>query len=383
MLLKKNLRALVPFIIVTILLSACSKGEKPALTINGHKISQDIYAYYLDKVISNPSDYGLDFSSDESDRKNEAENLCKEYAAVNENFDKLGLSLTVSDKASVSAKVSDLWKVFSVYYTSRGITKQTLTNAETFNAVKGSLFRYYFDSEGTTAVNKDGKAAVNKNSKTVADETDIKNYFYENYVAYRSINGYLTKTDEDGNTVDLTAGEINDLTLRFKAMAKRIASGDSIEEVGADYAAEQGNLTANTDINIIKRDTSAYPAGFFEEVEAIITAPEKAGAQKNTGSATTTATSPETTVQKPAKTETANPKIIMLEDYIFLVYREDITKIDASYYQSYRTECLESLKDEEMDSMIKSFAKAYKVEPNNEVINSIYEKLTDLDNQKS
>ena len=378
MLHKKSLRALVPFIIVTILLSACSKGEKPALTINGHKISQDIYAYYLDKVISNPSDYGLDFSSDESDRKNEAENLCKEYAAVNENFDKLGLSLTVSDKASVSAKVSDLWKVFSVYYTSRGITKQTLTNTETFNAVKGSLFRYYFDSEGTTAVNKDGKAAVNKNSKTVADETDIKNYFYENYVAYRSINGYLTKTDEDGNTVDLTAGEINDLTLRFKAMAKRIASGDSIEEVGADY----GNLTANTDINIIKRDTSAYPAGFFEEVEAIKTAPEKAGTQKNTGSAAT-ATAPETTVQKSAKTETANPKIIMLEDYIFLVYREDISKIDESYYQNYRTECLESLKDKEMDSMIKSFAKTYKVEPNNDIINSIYAKLTDLDSQKS
>lgn len=403
--LKKILSVLSAFSLAFVFLSACSKSEKPALVIKGNEVTQDIYAYYLDKVISNPSDYGLDFTSGETNRKDEAKKLCKEYVAVTAKFMDLDLSLTVSDKAAVSAKVTDLWRIFSGYYTTRGIAKQTLTNIETFNAVKKSLFLYYFDSKGTTAVNKkNGKAAVNKDGKTVADETDIKNYFYDNYVAYRSINGYLTKTDDDDNTVDLSTEEINALKRKFEALSRRIASGDSIEEVGADYAAEQGNLTVNTDMNIIRRDTSAYPAGFFEEVEAIETASDKAGTQNDTEAVTTApatttpdttgqqstapettvqaTTAAETTVQKTAETHTDNPKIIMLEDYIFLVYREDIAKIDESYYQSYRTECLEALKDKEMDRMIESFAEAYKVEPNNDIVNSIYTRLTDLDKQK-
>jgi len=325
--LKKIFSILLALCLISALFSACTSSERPALSIAGAEITQGVYAYYLDKAMATPSDYGLDLSAGAADYKNKAIELCKEYVAVNTTFKELGLSLTVAEKTDLSTKVSGFWRIYSKYYTSTGVSKQTLTKIESSNSEKDKLFLYYYDTGGTKAV----------------PESTIKAYFNANYFVFQAINGYLTKTDEDGNTVDLNAAEIKSLQTEFNAMAKSIAKGETIQEAGISYAAEQDNSSVNTDVTVIGKDNTAYPAGFYEAV---------------------------------AKLKAGTPKVIMLGKYIFLVVKVDISKSEQDFYQQYRTDSLKALKGGEMDTFIASVASGYSVAKQDKIMDKIYKTIS-------
>jgi len=325
--LKKIFSILITLCVVSVSFSACSLNEQPALSIAGANISQGVYAYYLDKAVSKPADYGLALTAGAADYKNKAVDLCREYVAVNTTFKDLALSLSVSEKANLSTKVSDSWRIYSNYYISIGVTKQTLTKIETCNAEKNKLFLFYYDTGGTKAV----------------QENIIKAYFNENYIGFKAINGYLTKTDENGNTVDLTAAEIKALKSKFNAMAKNILAGESIEDVGVSYAAEQDNSSVNTAVTVIGKDNTAYPTGFFDAA---------------------------------AKLKASKPAVIMLGKYIFLVVKVDVSKSEDEFYQRYRADALKALKGGEMDQSITAIAAGFTVEKKDKIIDKIYETVS-------
>ncbi|MEI6579957.1 MAG: hypothetical protein WCN92_10930, partial [Eubacteriales bacterium] len=198
---KKMLCLLLAVCIPSFLFSACSKKETPALSISGAEVTQGVYTYFLDKVVSKPTDYGLSLTAESQELMDKATEICKEYVAIKTTFKDLGLSLTVGEKAAVSTKVNEFWRIYSTYYTSIGVSKRTLTKIETGNAAKDKLFMFYYDTNGIKAVK----------------EAEILAFFSKNYVAFQAINGYLNKTDEDGNTVDLTAKETAALKSRLNS----------------------------------------------------------------------------------------------------------------------------------------------------------------------
>ena len=332
--LKKILCLLLAFCIPFFLFSACSAKNTPALNISGAEVSQDIYAYYLDKVVSKPANYGLGFAAAAQDLKDKATELCKEYVGVNTTLKGLGLKLSVGEKAAVSTKVNEYWHLYSKYYSAIGVSKQSLTKIESCNSAKDALLTYYYDNKGSKAIK----------------EIDIMKYFNDNYVEFRAINGYLTKTDENNNTVDLTAEEKSALKSKLDSLAVRLTDGETFDAVSDRFASEQGGSSGNTDVIVIKKDNTAYPAGFFEAVAKI----------------------------KPGK-----PKVILLDKYIFLILKVDSSGSDkdasdsnTNYYKLYRTDCLKALAGGEMDKEIESIADGYSVVKKDKIINKIYENIS-------
>ncbi len=321
---KKILCILLAFCLVP-LLPSCSGGNAYALNIAGSELTQGVYAYFLDLVVSKPEVYGLASSVGEAELKAEAAELCKNYVAVNSTLKELNLLLADEEKAYISTNVNNLWRLYSEYYSAIGVTKQTLTKIETSNAAKECILLYYYDTSGTKAVS----------------ENDLRTYFSENYISFRAINGYLTKTAEDGSTVDFTPEEISALKSKLLSLTVRIADGESFEDVSKRFASEQGISSGKTDATIIKKDNNSYPSGFFDEV---------------------------------SKQSPDVPTVIMLDKYIFLVVRGDIFITDEEY-ANHRIDCLKDLKGGELDQTIASIAAEYPIKNNDRVINRLYKTI--------
>lgn len=321
----KKITAFLLVICLAVLPCACMKNRDTALEIAGAKISKEIYAAIMDAVVLNPEQFGLSIIPDAKAVKAKTQALCKEYVAVNTIIDDLGIPIGDNEKAAVATTVINLWHLFSTHYESIGITKQALTKIETSKAAKDTLLLYYYGEQGANAVSED----------------EIKSYFGENYVSFRSINGYLTKTDESGNTESLTAVETQVLNNRLQTLAGRIADGEDFEDASERFAKEQGIPTGSTEFKLLGKDDQSYPKGFFEQVALL--AP-------------------------------GEPGVIALDNYIFLVVNREVLLGEEDYFNS-RKGCLKALRGTELDQMIADTAGNYRVVSNERIIDQIYEKI--------
>jgi hypothetical protein len=324
MIIKKFFCTLLAVILI-ISASACSRGSAPALNISGAEIPQDVYAYYLDSVISKPKEYSLPSSPDKKSVTEKAEELCKEYVAVNAMLSQLSLSLANSEKAATSVTVNGLWRLLAKHYEAIGVTKQVLNKLQTAKTARTTLLQYYFGENGVNEVG----------------EEELKATLKQNYVSFRSINGYLTKTTEDGATVNLTDQEMQALKSKLSSLAVRITDGEDFEDVSELFAADQGISTGRTDFRLLKRDDTTYPEGFFEEVEKL---------------------TPEV------------PGIITLDKYIFLVVKRDILLSEEDYFNT-RDDLLKAIKGGKIDEMIVSAAANLDVQRDERVINDVYDRI--------
>lgn len=271
---------------VMILLSLCScSGSSPAvLTVGGAEINEEIFVYYLDKVVERPSDYDLADTSDRAKVKQAAIDKCKKYVAVNTEFADTGLSLTASEKTGISEDVNNLWIRFENHYRSIGVSKQTLTKIKTCEAYESALFTALYD----------------KGSGDAAAEQAIKDYFYSEYVCFRTVCAYFT----DGADSKMTQQERNNTVAAFNKMAASV-SGFSDAASAAGYAL--------SDSILLKKDSDGYPAGFFEKVAA-----QGAG-----------------TVQ-----------VLVYDECVFAVLKEDLNAKGESVYANYRSSCIKDLYSE-------------------------------------
>lgn len=324
MLIKKTIGLAIVFCLALVP-CACTKSNDYALDVAGAKISQEVYAYYMDSVVLNPEKFGLSTTPDENAVKAKTEALCKDYVAINTLLNDLGIPIGDNEKAIVSTSVNGLWHLFSAHYESIGITKQTLTKIETSKAAKDTLLLYYYDEQGTKAVGED----------------EIKAYFSSNYISFRSINGYLTKIDESGNTVSLTVEEIQALTGKLQSLAGQIADGESFEEASGRFAKEQGITAGSTDFKLLGKEDNSYPEGFFEQVGAL---------------------------------PPGEPSVIAIDNYIFLVVNREVLLSEEDYFNT-RKECLKALRGTELDQMIADAVADYETKGHERTINKIYEKI--------
>lgn len=314
--LKRAAAALVTLALL-LCLCACAPRDTHALKIQGAQVSYEVYLYFYDKVANNPADYSLTEHAAHADIAAVTDGLCREYVAANTLFAENGMALTADEKASISSRVNTIWRVYEAYYTALGVSKPTITKLITGEFYHDALFFAKYNTGGELAV----------------PEEQLQKYFTENYVVYKAITGYLSTTDDAGNSVALPDAEKTILINKFKTYAQRMQDGESIDEIMNDY---QNTAISDVPVTVLQKNGLLYDENLFSKLHAM---------------------------------DAGSTGVITTEKYVFLVEKQKIVFAESDEYATNRNSCLKALKLAEFDAALAEVAAAYTVEQNDTVIN--------------
>ena len=303
---KKIIAALLA-VLLLFSLASCTSSKKTALVISGTEIDSEIFTYYLDKIIHRPADYGLAENPERKLLRQTAIDECKKYVAVNTSFRDKGLSLSAADKVEISDNVNYFWVRFEKHYDEIGVSKQTLTKIMTCNAYEDAIFTATYD----------------RGIENAAAEKELTDYFYSNYVSFRTVCAYFTAPD---GTPMSQADKIA-LVESFGTLARNTAV--DAQEFSETVTAAGYTLS---DSIILKKNSDGYPSGFFEKVYA----------QANG------------TVQ-----------ILEYDECVFAVMKENLEAKGEAVYVNYRTSCINDLYSDASEDEIKNYMETLTVEEKN------------------
>ncbi len=296
--------------------SGCEKEKTNVLTIGAAYVDSEIFAYLFNYAYNELQAQGEE-TPGTSEIIDSAVNYCGEYVSSITLFEQMNLKLTTDDKKSMADETEEEWKLYGSYYSDAGISKQTVLKIKESRAMRTALLLYYF-GEG---------------SEYEVKEEEIEYYFDRTYVQFQAINGYLTTINELNETLPLSQEEQEKLMLDFRSKKQRLEAGASLAEVN------DGN---EVEANFVAVENTAYPKGFLEQV---------------------------------AQLEYNKPTIIQMEDYIFLVIRQDAKSAEENYYKSYRTSYIEALRGENLTDMLVATMEDYLVTRSDEGIAEVAEKV--------
>lgn len=298
---------ILAFICITF--SSCG-GAGYALSVDNERVSSEIYAYYLDRAISENKELSFD------EQKVIALNMCAEYVAVTNKYNELSLSVSTKRKDEISVKVNSLWRLYYRYYEKIGVSKQTLIKIYEKEAYKITILLAYYDTNGSSPVS----------------EEKIKAHFSDNYTVFKAINDYLTTVNENGEYTPLQGDALAAKQSAFKSMADKISGDVTIDTVYSEYMAEQKQTSVNEiPVSVISKSSKNYPSGFFEKVRAI--------AQNDADAVT-------------------------LGDYIFCVQHLNSFGENNQYYNLYREDCLISLVQSDFEETVLKWVSGLSVREN-------------------
>ena len=293
---KKTVSILLVIILVSGLFSSC-KGKEETVQVGSVTVGKGIYEYFLNEAKKDNPD------SPEAD----AEKAVLKYVAVNTKFEELGLSLNVSQKSLASKTANNYWHLFSDYYKQQGISKNDVYFVSLSDEYLKAIIRSIYDTDGTNPI----------------PEKAVKQYYSENYVAYKAIIELLQTTDENGNRTDLSEEKLKSVTKQFNQMKKSLDDGTSFEKVNAAYQAKgSANEAESEQVMLLSASSRAFPTGTFDEIMKIER--EKAG-------------------------------VFTAGKYIFLVERVGEFD-DKSFYEQNRDDCLIALGREALEETLDSWA---------------------------
>lgn len=279
--------------------SGCSAlTEKKAMSINGVKISNDVFTYFLDCATVE-----LGASAPYNSLVEKAEELAQTYFKTNTLAHSCEISLSTAEKAGVSENVSAYWSLYGEYYTSIGVTRETLTKVFTADAYRDALLMHYYGEGGENEISL---------SRLYAE-------FRTNYIVFQAITGYFTHTDSNGQTVTVDQNESEALILKFQNVAAMINQGEQNMEQAAEFLSESGTAYSVQTVILHKDDTS-YPAGFFSKVQT---------------------------------TEARRATVIGTTEYIFLVLRGDADS-GSDYFNDKKPDMIKNIVGDEIDTKIES-----------------------------
>ncbi len=172
--------------------------------------------------------------------KEKTEELAREYLAVEQKFDEMGLTLAENEVNGVSATVELYWTTLGMgtSYTDAGCGKESFTKIYTNSAKRGRLFQTIYGEGGEKEV----------------PESELKTIFANDYA--KGTYFTVSLTDEDGNA--LTGADLIDKKEEAQKLADRIAGGEDIEEVKAEY---NGTDKSDDSSVVIQRSNENLTAG--------------------------------------------------------------------------------------------------------------------------
>lgn len=236
------LAACVPFLFC----ASCSRGEKSVMSISGAQISREIFAYYFDRVCSDPETFGLSAEAVPEDTAEEAKKLCVRFTAVNTLFDRLGSGLTSAQKLEISNEVNTRWTAFGEHYKKIGVSRSAVSKLCTAEVMEDAIYSRLYEQ---TAGDKDPEAG-------------LREYFVQSCVVFRTVCAYFTATDTVGNEIAMTQAQKDDLIKAFRTRASAVTDPEAMDSAG-----EALGSSASSAI-LLKKGQTGYPDGFFDSILA-------------------------------------------------------------------------------------------------------------------
>ncbi len=246
----KKFTALCLTVILLFSLSACS-GRSTALTFSEIEIPEGVFAYYLDKVMSNPDEYKIKDKSRDS-YIDAAVLLCSKYASAITLMNEKGVLLDTQKKQAVATDTENRWSLFGKYYKSIGVEKTDLTKVITHEYRMKQLVEHHYGEKGEKPVS----------------QQELKEEFVDLYVGFKAISASLTKINDSGETAELSSAEKEKLKSRFASYASKINNGDStIDEINISYNDSMGLITTEElEISVVRNGSPVYGKEFYKKV---------------------------------------------------------------------------------------------------------------------
>ena len=164
---------------------------------------------------------------------------------------------------------------------------------------------------------------------------EVQNYFYNNYISFRTVCAYFTAAD---GVTPLTQAEKNDLLAAFDGF---VASSGTDTEKFAETVNNAGYPLSNS--ILLKKGSDGYPDGFYEKVYA----------------------QTDGTIQ-----------IIVYDECVFAVVKENLKDKGESVYANYRSSCISDLYSGESDAKTNEYISTLTVEENGNAVNRIIDRLS-------
>lgn len=249
---KKITAALTAALLCTASLTACSDTSY-VMTVGDSKINAGIYIYneltemsyqmtmmyYQNGIKKDYFDQKVDGKAFDEYLSDYALTATKEYAAVVDKFNELGLTLSDEDIKSINDSISSTWDSQGEFYESEGISKESVKLALKGSKMREELFDHYYAEGGEEAVSDD----------------EMVKYLDDNYLRYKSISFAKTtaSTDSSSSATDSSTDSADAANEEAKAKRDEFlekAQGvsfddfDSIIDEYNDYVASKKSSSA-------------------------------------------------------------------------------------------------------------------------------------------
>lgn len=290
-----------------VLLSLCLCGcsSDAAVSISEAQLSSGVFAYYVDKVLSYPGQYGLDDNFTRKEAIEKAVGLCQAHIAISSICQQRGFALSAIAKSEVASEVENTFSFFGDYYESIGVTKQDYLLISENAAKRALIIESLYGSKG----------------KTPVSDSELIAAFDKTHVGFKAITGYLTRLREDGAQESYTRAEIQSIYDNFEEMAEKLNDSADIDRLNTDYNESQGLSGPDKLATIVLNESdSTYPDGFYSQVRAI---------------------------------EPGEATVVKTVNYVYVIQRVDIST--NNYVNQYRNNILERLKSGDIDRLIEDW----------------------------
>lgn len=270
-------------------------------------------AFAVDGYDSSKSPFKQDLEGKDGTQwiQDKAAELSREYLAVEEKFQEMGLSFTDEEESSFNNNVELYWTTLgmSSTYENEGCGKESFTKILRNSAKKNKIFEAVYGEGGEKEVPVD----------------ELKTIFTTDYAKGTYIT--VSLTDSDGNA--LTGADLIAKKDEAQKLLDRINGGEDIEKVKAEYN--------DTDVS---EDSSVVVSRSNENLSTVGSAIVK-GKAGDTGMVTD-------------------------DKYAYVYLVQD--PLSGETFEKYRSTVLQNLKSDEYDELVAQWASGLSVETNSAAV---------------
>lgn len=425
---KKITAALTAALLCTASLTACSDTSY-VMTVGDSKINAGIYIYneltemsyqmtmmYYQKGIKKDYfDQKVDGKAFDEYLSDYALTATKEYAAVVDKFNELGLTLSDEDIKSINDSISSTWDSQGEFYESEGISKESVKLALKGSKMREELFDHYYAEGGEEAVSDD----------------EMVKYLDDNYLRYKSISFAKTKASTDSSTDSADAANEEAKAKRDEFIEKAqgvsfddfdsiideyndyVASkkaSDSSSATDSDSSAADSSTASDDTSSVAESDTSSTASDDTSSVSDS-TADSSTAASDTDSSADSSSSAPDPYANEKmmnygamddSQKDTTNGKILKEvsgmstdvatayedDNAYYILIKGDIKGRDAEYAKDNHEDLLKEMKSDEFQKKLTSWVEKLDIKVNNKAIKRytpkvVYDKQTEYYSKKN
>ena len=431
---KKITAALTAALLCSASLTACSDTSY-VMTVGDSKINAGIYIYneltemsyqmtmmyYQNGIKKDYFDQKVDGKAFDEYLSDYALTATKEYAAVVDKFNELGLTLSDEDLKSINDSISSTWDSQGEFYESEGISKESIKLALKASKMKDEIFDHYYAEGGEEAVSDD----------------DMVKYLDDNYLRYKSISFAKTSTSSDSSSsTDSSTDSADSANEEAKAerdeflekaqgvsfddfdsiideyndyVASKNAS-DSSSAADSDSSAADSSTTSDDTSSVAESDTSSAASDDTSSVSDS-TADSSTAASDTDSSADSSSSAPDPYANEKmmnygtmddSQKDTTNGKILKEvsgmdtdvatayedDNAYYILIKGDIKDRDTEYAKDNHEDLLKEMKSDEFQEKLTGWVEKLDIKVNNKAIKRytpkvVYDKQTEYYSKKN